>query len=84
MTTVGSGTAVATISLFETTPAVINIQGVMPGTSALQLGKTEDAAHVSGDVGVLALAVRNDTYQTRANADGDNNVIATNLPTRAH
>jgi len=31
-----------------------------PGTGATNLGKAEDAGHTSGDVGVMALAVRND------------------------
>lgn len=34
---------------------------VVPGTGATNLGKAEDAAHSSGDVGVFALGVRNDT-----------------------
>lgn len=32
-----------------------------PGTAAASLGKAEDAAHASGDVGVMLLAVRKDT-----------------------
>lgn len=31
---------------------------ITPGTGALNLGKAEDAAHTSGDVGVMALGVR--------------------------
>ena len=37
------------------------VSAVVPGTGATNLGKAEDAAHTSGDVGVLGLAVRNDT-----------------------
>jgi hypothetical protein len=44
---------------------------VTPGTAAANLGKAEDAAHASGDVGVLALAVRQNTQSDLA-ADGDN------------
>ena len=33
---------------------------VVPGTGATNLGKAEDAGHTTGDVGVMALAVRND------------------------
>lgn len=33
---------------------------VTPGTAATNLGKAEDVAHTTGDVGVMALAVRND------------------------
>lgn len=34
---------------------------VTPGIAAANLGKAEDAAHSSGDTGVMSLAVRNDT-----------------------
>lgn len=44
--------------------------GVTPGTGATDLGKAEDAAHTSGDVGVMLLGVRNDAGATLAN-DGD-------------
>lgn len=44
---------------------------VTPGTAAANLGKAEDAAHTSGDVGVMALNVRNDSRGTLAGADGD-------------
>lgn len=43
---------------------------VTPGTSAAHLGKAEDQAHVSGDVGVMALAVANEANTARA-ADSD-------------
>lgn len=61
VTTVSTVTNVATIGT-----------SVTPGTAAANLGKAEDAGHVSGDVGVLALGVRNDlaaTDMTSANAD---------------
>jgi hypothetical protein len=44
---------------------------VTPGTGATNLGKAEDAAHASGDVGVMALGVRNDNDVVRTSADGD-------------
>jgi len=44
---------------------------ITPGTGATNLGKAEDAAHTSGDVGVMSLAVRNDVLATLAVADGD-------------
>lgn len=47
-----------------------NIDSVTPGTAAANLGKAEDAAHASGDTGVMALAVRRDTPAALA-ADGD-------------
>lgn len=43
---------------------------VTPGAAAANLGKAEDAVHGSGDVGVMALAVRNDTASVLA-ANGD-------------
>jgi hypothetical protein len=47
-----------------------NIGTVTPGTGATNLGKAEDAAHTSGDVGVMALAVRQNS-QSDFGADGD-------------
>lgn len=44
---------------------------ITPGTAATSLGKAEDAGHSSGDVGVMALAVRNDTRGTLAGTDLD-------------
>ncbi len=49
----------------------VDILTVIPGTGASNLGKAEDAVHGSGDVGVMALVVRNDTLATLAGADGD-------------
>ena len=40
-------------------------------TAAGDLAKAEDAAHTSGDVGVMALAVRNDDLAALAGTDGD-------------
>lgn len=61
--TVGTVTTVTTLTGTTT---------LTPGTAATNLGKAEDAAHTTGDVGVMALAVRNDnaaTTTTNANAD---------------
>jgi len=44
---------------------------VTPGTTASDLGKAEDAAHASGDTGVMMLAVRKDTAAALATTDGD-------------
>lgn len=44
---------------------------ITPGVGALHLGKAEDNAHASGDVGVMALAVRLDTPATTSSASGD-------------
>jgi hypothetical protein len=43
---------------------------LVPGSGASDLGKAEDSAHASGDVGVMALAVRADTAAATA-ANGD-------------
>lgn len=44
---------------------------VIPGSGAAALGKAEDAAHASGDVGVYFLTVRQDTPASSTSADGD-------------
>lgn len=49
----------------------VDVTRVIPGTSATALGKAEDAAHSSGDTGVMALAVRNDTRASLSGTDGD-------------
>jgi hypothetical protein len=46
------------------------VTSVIPGTAATSLGKAEDAAHASGDTGVMALAVRQDTLAALS-ANGD-------------
>lgn len=43
----------------------------VPGTGATNLGKAEDAAHASGDTGVMALGLRKDTPSAVAGTDGD-------------
>lgn len=49
----------------------VDVTSVVPGTGATSLGKAEDAAHSTGDVGVMALAVRTDTAAARAGSDAD-------------
>lgn len=44
---------------------------VVPGTSPTELGKAEDLASASGDVGVMALAKRLDTPVANANVSAD-------------
>lgn len=48
----------------------VDVTSVVPGTGASNLGKAEDAAHASGDVGIFALGVANEA-QTALAADGD-------------
>ena len=42
-----------------------------PGSAARKLLKAEDAAHVSGDVGVMVLGVREDAAPALSDTDGD-------------
>lgn len=49
----------------------VDILSVVPGTAATNLGKAEDAQHATGDVGIMALAVRKDKHEAIAGADGD-------------
>lgn len=55
--------------------------------SAAGVGKAEDAAHASGDTGVMALAVRKDTAAVSSSASGDYEPLSTDqlgrLRTRA-
>lgn len=70
----GNGTAAASIRVTLASDSTGNIAtigtSVTPGTGATNLGKAEDAVHSSGDVGVMALYVRQDS-QTALAADGD-------------
>lgn len=54
----------------------VDVTSVVPGTGATNLGKAEDAAHTSGDVGVLALAIRNASLTTLAGTELDYSGIA--------
>lgn len=49
----------------------VDVTSITPGSGATNLGKAEDAAHSSGDVGVMALAVRKDSQAALAGTDGD-------------
>jgi hypothetical protein len=51
--------------------AISSIFSVTPGTTATALGKAEDAAHASGDTGVMVLCVRQDTEAALATTNGD-------------
>lgn len=68
-TVLDSGTLTTLTTLTGTTT-------LTPGTGATNLGKAEDSAHASGDVGVFALAVRNDNLATSYGADQDYSPIA--------
>lgn len=49
----------------------VDVTRVIPGTSATHLGKAEDAAHTTGDTGVMVLGVRQDAAAALAGTDGD-------------
>src|SRR5690606_9584615 len=49
----------------------VDVTRIIPGTTAAALGKAEDAAHTSGDTGVMVLGVRNDTGVALAGTAGD-------------
>ncbi len=60
VTLANSGT-LSNITTVATVSAVTALGTVTPGTAAANLGKAEDAAHTSGDVGVMALGVQKAT-----------------------
>lgn len=51
----------------------VDVTSVLPGSGALNLGKLEDSAHTSGDVGVMVLGVRRATATdlSAGGTDGD-------------
>lgn len=55
----------------------VQADSVIPGTGATNLGKAEDGAHTSGDVGVFALAVRTDTLAASSGTTGDYEALHT-------
>lgn len=72
VTTVGAVTAISNALPAGTNNiGDVDVLSVVPGTAATSLGKAEDAAHTSGDVGVMALAVRRDADTALATTDGD-------------
>jgi hypothetical protein len=56
---------------------LVDVSRVVPGTSATSLGKAEDGAHTSGDVGVMALGVRNDANAAFSGTDLDYTPLST-------
>lgn len=62
---------VTTVSTVTTVTTLTGTTTLTPGTGATNLGKAEDAAHTSGDVGVFTLAVRRDTAAATGTTDGD-------------
>lgn len=67
--TAGSGTTMATDDVGGVHYPLVKL-AVGTEDSAVRIGQLEDAAHASGDAGIMALAVRNDAGTAFA-ADGD-------------
>lgn len=62
----------------------VDILSVVPGTGATNLGKAEDAVHASGDVGVMALSVRQNTATALSGTNGDYQPLITDTSGRLH
>jgi hypothetical protein len=56
----------------------VSISSITPGTTSTSLGKAEDAAHTSGDTGIMTLGVRNDNNISLSSTDLDYTPIAVN------
>lgn len=66
-----------TVTVAELIVDTVTVDELTPGTGSANLGKAEDAAHTTGDTGVLALAVRNaNAATTFTSANGDYSAIA--------
>lgn len=62
----------------------VDVTSIVPGTAATNLGKAEDAAHTSGDVGVMGLTVRQDTAAALGGTDADYQPLITDGSGRLH
>lgn len=62
----------------------VDVTSIVPGTGATNLGKAEDGAHTSGDVGVMALSVRQDTAAALGGTDADYQPLITDANGRLH
>lgn len=67
----GTADSTAKIGGDATNGLDVDVTRVVPGTSATHLGKAEDAGHTTGDTGVMALGVRQDTPAALATTDAD-------------
>jgi hypothetical protein len=68
---IGDVNVVGSLPTGNNTLGNVNVTSIAPGTGATSLGKSEDAVHSTGDVGVMILGVRRDTPGTGVGADGD-------------
>ncbi len=65
------GTVTANLAAGTNNIGDVDVLSVVPGTGATALGKAEDAAHTTGDTGVLGFAVRRDADTSLVDTDGD-------------
>lgn len=71
-TSAGTHKVLAAGSQAAVTPlSNLSISAITPGTSATSLGKAEDAAHASGDVGIGTLGVRYEALTAPASTAND-------------
>ncbi len=70
--------AASTPVVIASNQSALPVTTVIPGVAATNLGKAEDAAHASGDTGVMALAVAN-VAQSTFGADADYTPISVDL-----
>jgi len=71
------GTVTANLAAGTNNIGDVDVLSVVPGTGATNLGKAEDAAHTTGDTGVMALAVRKDSAAASSGTDGDYEPLST-------
>ena len=71
----GTADSTAVIPGDATNGLYVNVTKSVPGTGATNLGKAEDAAHSSGDTGVLALSVYRSTPTQGAGTTADYSTI---------
>ncbi len=57
----------------------VDVLSVIPGVGPTNLGKAEDAAHVTADTGVMLLAVRRDADTAMVDADNDYTPLQTDV-----
>ena len=82
--TAGSGTTFKTTDNAGVHTGHVNVDTIVPGTGATSLGKAEDAAHSSGDTGVMVLSVRQDTAAALGGTDADYQPLITDASGRLH
>ena len=62
----------------------VDVTSIVPGVGTTNLGKAEDVAHSSGDVGVAAMTVRANTATSLSGSDNDYQPLITDTNGRLH